>query len=350
MKKRAKPVRIKDVASHAGVSSATVSRVLTGKPYVRDEVRSRVLAAVEALGYRPDRVARSLRSRSSRVLGLIISDIQNPFWTALVRAVEDVASRHGYAVFLCNSDEDPDKEQLYVDLFRDERVAGVVLTPTHESVASSDALLEAGIPVVAVDRRITGAEIDTVLTNNTEASRALVGHLLDGGHRRIGAVLSDLGITTGRERHQGYRAALAAAGIPLDPELIRTSRPFEADGYRMASELLDLPEPPSALFTGSQLLTRGALRALLERGHAVPDEVALAAFDDIGWTAVRIEVAVAVQPTYAIGETAARLLLERIRDPERPARTLVLPSELRLPTSPPDLRPAMPVAQHRTSG
>lgn len=355
MKRKAWPVRIKDVARHAGVSSATVSRVLTDKPYVRDEVRRRVLEAVDDLGYRPDRVARSLRSRQSSVLGLIISDIENPFWTAMVRAVEDVASQHGYAVFLCNSDEDPGKERLYVDLLLDEKVAGVVLTPALESVVSCDALLEAGIPVVAVDRRMTGVEIDTVLTDNIEASRALVTYLIERGHRRIGAALSNLGITTGRERYQGYQEALAAAGIPLDAALVRTSGPFEAEGYRMVADLLDGAEPPEALFTGSQLLTRGALRAIYDRGLSIPGDIALASFDDPGWTAIDLDVPVAAQPTYAIGEAAARALLDRIRDPERPPRTLILPSELRLDPERRRLRhersrPIRPVRQVRQGG
>jgi DNA-binding LacI/PurR family transcriptional regulator len=334
MENRSEPVRIKDVARRAGVSSATVSRVLTNKPYVRDEVRCKVLAAVDALGYRPDRVARSLRSRQSSVLGLVISDIQNPFWTTVVRAVEDVASQHGYAVFLCNSDEDPAKERLYVDLLRDEKVAGVVLTPALESVVSCDTLLRAGIPVVAVDRRVTGAEIDTVLTNNVEASRALVAHLIERGQRRIGAVLSSRGITTGRERRLGYRRALDDAGIEPDEALIRTGVPFENEGYRLTRELLSLPERPPALFTGSQLLTRGALRAIYDAGLRVPDDLMVASFDDLGWMPFAIDMPVAVQPTYAIGETAARMLFGRIAEPGRPARTVTLPSELRFATGP----------------
>ena len=323
-------VRIKDVARYAGVSSATVSRVLTKKPHVSQAVRERVMSAVQTLGYQPNRVARSLRVQRSSVLGLIISDIQNSFFTAMVRAVEDVAYRHGYAVVLCNSDEDPRKERLYIDLLSAERVAGVVLTPAKEGVTACDALLKAGIPVVAVDRRVPGLDIDTVCTDNIAAAAELVGHLVRQGHRRIGAVLSDLEITTGRERFEGYRRALEIANLPIHEELVLTGEPFEREGYRMTRLLLGRSERPTALFTGSKLLTKGALRALYEAGLRVPQDIAVVAFDELDWMPFNLDMVVAAQPTYAIGETAARLLLERLRDPSKPAQTVTLPSELRI--------------------
>lgn len=328
------PVRIKDVARYAGVSSATVSRVLADKPHVKETLRERVLDAVAALGYQPNRVARSLRVQRSLVLGIVISDIQNSFFTSVVRAVEDVAHQSGYAVFLCNSDEDPDKERLYIDLLLGEKVAGVVLTPTRDTAQAVRALLDAGIPVVSIDRRVSGLDIDSldidsVATDNACAAEALVGHLVAEGHRRIGAVLSQRGITTGRERFEGYCRALDAAGIALDMSLVLTGDPFEADGYRLTRELLERADPPGALFTGSKLLTTGALRAIYEGGLSVPDDVSVAAFDGLDWMPAMPAMTTAVQPTYAIGETAARLLLERIDRPERPVRHVVLKSDLR---------------------
>lgn len=233
---------IKDVAQLAGVSSATVSRVLAQKPHVREDVRQRVLQAVKKLGYQPSRVARSLRVRSSQIIGLIISDIQNPFFTALVRAVEDQAYAHQYAIFLCNSDENSHKEALYIDLMLAERVAGVILTPTRETSSPVSKLQAAGIPVVVVDRRIRDLELDTVVLDNIAAAQALASHLIDQGHRRIGAILASPAITTGNERSQGYTLALKEKGIPVDPALIRTGMPKEVLGYQFASELLDLPD------------------------------------------------------------------------------------------------------------
>lgn len=319
------PVSIKDVARHAGVSSATVSRVLAGKPHVRQEVREQVLAAVEELGYQPSRVARSLQAQRAKIIGLIISDIENPFFTSLVRAVEDVAYQNQYAVFLCNSDEDTDKENLYIDLMRAERVAGVVLSPTRERDHPSQKLIEAHVPVVAIDRRIIDLQVDTVLVDNVGAAFDLISHVIQDGHDRIGAVLGDPIATTGHERREGYEQALQAHNLPLLPHLIRTGHPKEAVGYRLTGELLDLPDPPTALFTGNNLLTVGALKAIYQRGLRMPDDIALVAFDELDWMSlVRPNLTAVSQPTYELGRTAAELLLQRIEDNTRPPREVVL--------------------------
>jgi DNA-binding LacI/PurR family transcriptional regulator len=322
---------IKDVAQLAGVSSATVSRVLAGKPHVREDVRQRVLQAVKQLGYQPSRVARSLRVRSSQIIGLIISDIQNPFFTALVRAVEDQAYAHQYAIFLCNSDENSHKEALYIDLMLSERVAGVILTPTRETGSPARKLQEAGIPVVVVDRRIRDMDLDTVVLDNVAAAHSLVAHLIAQGHRRIGAVLASAAITTGAERCQGYQLALAESGIPGDPALVRTGLPREVLGYQFTSELLDLPEPPTALFTGNNLLTIGALRAIHERNLSIPKDLSLVAFDDMEWTSlISPKLTVVAQPTYAMGRTAAELILRRIADPGHPSEQIIFKPELQI--------------------
>src|SRR5215216_7712692 len=158
--------RIKDVAARAGVSSATVSRVLSNKPHVSAEVRRRILAAIEELDYQPSRVARSLRVQRSRIIGLIISDIQNPFFNTLARAVEDLAYAHQYAIFLCNADEDIEKEKLYIDLMQAEQVAGVMISPTLERGSPCQKLIAAGIPMVVIDRRIADFNVDTVVIDN----------------------------------------------------------------------------------------------------------------------------------------------------------------------------------------
>lgn len=322
------PVTIRDVALAARVSRATVSRVLTGKPYVSEEVRARVLAAVEALGYQPSRVARSLRAQRAAIIGLIISDIQNPFYTALVRAVEDVASAHGYALFLCNSDEDIAKETLYIDLMRSERVAGVVITPTRETDNPCKRLLEASIPVVSVDRRMLDLSVDTVIIDNSGAAYDLVSHLIRSGHRRIASVVGQQTISTSRERHEGYVRALEAHGLPVLPELVQIGSPKEDFGYRATLRLLDLPEPPTALFLANNLLTLGALKAIVERGLRVPEDIALGAFDRTHWTPFQPVQIVVAQPTYELGRTAASLLLQRIVDRTRPVQEIVLEASL----------------------
>lgn len=307
------------MARAAGVSIATVSRVLANKPHVSVKTRQKVLDAVAALGYRPSRVARSLRSRQTKTIGLIISDIQNPFFTAIVRAVEDIAYAHDYSVVLCNSDEDPDKEALYVGLMVAENMAGVIISPTANAGVACGQLFEASIPIVAIDRKLTGAHVDSVVVDNIAASYQVITHLIEAGHTRIGAVLGTPDVSTGSERQQGYLNALVDHGLPTAPELLRCGVPKTETGYQLATELLALPDPPTALFTGNNLLTVGALRAIHERGLQMPQDVALVAFDEMEWMfVINPPLTVVAQPTYAMGKKAAELLLARIQEGERP--------------------------------
>lgn len=333
------PVTIQDVAHKAGVSSATVSRALASKPHVSQEKRERVLAAVEELGYQPSRVARSLCVQRSAILGLVISDIQNSFFTSLVRAVEDVAYEHLYGVFLCNLDEDTDKEGLYIDLLCAESVAGVIISPTRETDNPARKLIEADIPVVAVDHCMLDLEVDTVVIDNVGAASSLVSHLISDGHRRVAAVVGPPTTTTGRERMEGYFQALKAHGLPVLPHLVRTGPPKETFGCQLTAEHLDLAEPPTALFTGNNLLTVGALRAIHERELRIPDDIALVAFDELDWMSlVRPKLTVVTQPTYELGRRAADLLLRRIEDSTRPVQEIVLQPTLfiRQPCAPHD--------------
>lgn len=317
---------IKDVAKYAGVSIATVSRVLSGKPHVRDELRERVLKAIQALDYEPNRVARSLRTKTSSVIGLIISDIQNSFYNTVVRAIEDVAYENGYAVFLCNSDEDTEKELLYLNLLKSEKVAGVILTPARENANSCNTLTAAGIPLVALDRRIPNIEIDTVLTNNVETTYELVKELISLGHKRISAVFSDISITTGRERLEGYKMALGKAGIDFEKNLVRSGLPKEEDGYLLTLDLLELKQKPTAILGGNKLISLGALKAIYEKKLKIPQDIAFASFDPLDWMPNMPEIIFAEQPTYALGEQAAKLLFKRIKNPDLTPKVHIIPS------------------------
>lgn len=327
-KESSKVSRIGDVAKQAGVSSATVSRVLAGKPHVSAAVRARVLEAAEALNYRPNRIARSLRTQRSRFIGLVVSDIQNPFFNQIVRAVEDTVLPHGFVVFLCNTDENPEREVRYLELFLDEQVAGVILTPAQSEAAAYQTFSNARLPLTIIDREVAGLAVDTVVSNNQEASREAVSRLVKEGHTRIGAVLSDLSIQTGEQRFAGYKQALKEAGLTFDPELASFGKPFEHEGYRLTETLMQRPKPPTALFTGSKLLTLGVLRCLYERDLRIPEAVALASFDALEWLPNAPEMLSVIQPAYDIGKRAAELLLERIEGSERPAERIVLPSSV----------------------
>jgi DNA-binding LacI/PurR family transcriptional regulator len=297
---------------------------------VSEAARQQVLAAVASLNYRPSRVARSLRTQRSAIIGLIIADVQNPFFTAMVRAVEDVAQQNQYAVFLCNSDEDPQKEELYIDLMRSEQVSGVVIVPTQETNSPAGMLTEANIPIVSVDRRMTDIAVDTVLVDNAWGAAELVSHLIEAGHRRIGAVLGPQHITTARERKDGYLQALARHGLEVDEELICAGQFSSESGFEMALRLLDLNERPTAIFSGDNLNSTGVMKAIRQRGLRVPRDLAFACFDELEWmTLLGIEHVSAAQPIYQLGKTAAELLLNRMDEPDCPPREVVLRPDIR---------------------
>ena len=319
---------IKDVADAAGVSTATVSRVLADKPHVRPEIRNQVLAVVEQLNYRPNRVARSLRAQKSTIIGLIVSDIRNPFFTWVSRAVEDAAYQHGYSLFQCNADEDPDKEAMYLDLMQDENVAGVILSPTRDTADAFSKKVKLDIPMVVIDRRVRGVDVDSVVIDNVEAAHKIISHLIADGHRRIGAMFG-MGSTTGRERHDGFRQAFEAHGLDLHPELVSYVNAREEEGYQTTHKLLNLAHPPDAIFTSNAVLSAGAFRALRESGRRIPDDIAFASFDETTWASL-VDPAITVieQPTDEIGQTATELLLNRIEEPDRPTREVILKGKL----------------------
>jgi LacI family transcriptional regulator, fructose operon transcriptional repressor len=330
-------VSIKEVAEAAGVSTATVSRVLSNGLHVRSEVRARVMAAVERLGYRPNLVARSLRSQQSNTLGLIVSDIRNPFFTSISRAVEDVAYEQGFSIFLCNTDENPEKEAIYLHLMRDEGVAGVIFSPTRQTVATFSAS-NLNFPTVVLDRSIPNGDVDVVVLDNVDAAYRLTTHLIENGYQRIAALCGETS-TTGQERRLGYEKALRAHGLSPGSELAKYVRPKIEAGYAAALKMLDSAPPPEAILTTNSLLGAGALQAIRERGLTVPDDIALVTFDETTWASlVQPSITLIAQPTYEIGKTATELLLQRVADPDRPTRQVILKGQLLVRGSSPPRR------------
>jgi len=318
---------IRDVAATAAVSAATVSRVLNGRVDVAPELRDRVLAAVAQLNYRPNGAARSLRTRATTVLGVIISDITNPFFTSMVRGVEDAAQEAGYSVVLANTDEDLDKERRYVEVAAAEQMAGVVLSPASSSHTSISYLVDRNIPVVTIDRRLRGAPVDSVTVNNFRAAFEATEHLIEQGCRRIGFVAGPVTTTTGSRRLAGYKAALRAAGLPDDPQLVASGE-FRIDGGRAATATL-LGQHIDGLFAANNLMTIGALETLGAHGIEPGRDLAVVGFDDINWgTALRPPLTAVSQPTYEIGQRTAELLLRRIRGEKLPLQRIVLPAKL----------------------
>ncbi|MFF3918637.1 LacI family DNA-binding transcriptional regulator [Streptomyces sp. NPDC001852] len=330
---------INDVARAAGVSPATVSRVLNGGR-VTAERAERVRRAAAELGFAPNRVARSLRMRRSSLIGLIIPDIANPFFTALARGVEDAAQRTSFSVVLCNTDGNLDKERRYLDIAVAERMAGVIVAAASRSRTDVSALQSRGIPVVAVDRRPRGAGVDAVLVDNEDGSAAATAHLLARGYRRIACITGPQGASTAEERLAGYRRALRTflddgPGAPAgDVDRLREytrHADFRAEGgYTAMAGLLALPLRPDAVFAANNLMAAGALQAVREAGLE-PPEIGVLSFGEVPWaplvqpglTTVRV-------PSYDLGRTAAGLLLDRITGTERPLRTVVLRTSLRV--------------------
>ena len=317
---------IKDVAKAAGVSTATVSRVLanTDAP-IRPETRERVLKAVSDLNYRPNLVARSLRAQKSARIGLVVSDIRNPFFTAIGRAVEDCAYEQGYTVLMCNTDENPEKESLYLDVLHDENVAGIIFSPTQQFGAKLPTY-QSTIPFVIIDRAVDTKQADMILLDNVAAAHELTTHLIENGYRKLAGLFGDAS-TTGQERSRGFHKALK--DHQLNPVAAHFIAPRIRQGFEATLDLLDQSDRPDAIFTSNSLLTAGALEAIRERKLSVPRDVALVGFDETTWGAlVDPPITVIAQPTEEIGRTATELLFQRIAEPTRSPKTVILKGQL----------------------
>jgi LacI family transcriptional regulator len=323
--------KIRDVAQRAGLSAATVSRVINGHPTVSPELAERVRSVIAEMGYEPNRVARNLRRRVSGVWALVVGDVENPAFTPLVRGVEDVAMAGGFSVLLCNSDEDVGKEKNYINVLLAEQVAGVVIAPASDEDSQLDALRERGVAVVAVDRRPPGRPIDVVLSDHVEAARLATAHLLEQGYRRIAFVGGPAHVMAVRERTVGYTAVLREAQLEYRPERVVHGEFGEAGGLAAMRRLLADDPPPDAVLVDNSLTAVGVLRALREARLNTPVDVGVVAFDDHPWaTLIRPALTVVAQPGYEIGRQAGELLRCRLAARDRPPTSVVLRAELRV--------------------
>lgn len=335
------PPTIRQVAALAGVSTATVSRVLARSGRVSADLEDRVRDAARQLNYQPNRAARNLRARQGSTVGVLIPDIQNLFFTAIVRGIDDEVTKFGYTLLLANSDGSAERERVYLDTFRAEGVAGMLAIPSQNDERAFRQFLETGVPLVILDRTVPLPNVDLVSVTNREGAAEAVRHLVSLGHRRIAMLAGMEAHNVGSERKAGYFQALEAAGLDADPSLVKDGA-FEREAARNATfELLDLPDPPTAIFSGNNTMSLGVLQAVHERHLAVPGDLSIVGFDDMPWqVAMQPPLTCVAQPTYDIGATAARLLLERIAEPGRPVRRVVLETSLviRASTGPPRQR------------
>ncbi len=324
---------IRDVARAAGVSSATAARALGGYGRVSAAARERVLAAATNVGYRANTLARSMITGTTHTLGVVVADIENPFFASIVRAISDTAHARGFEVMVTNSDEDLGTERAVVRVLFEKRVDGLIIAPAASEHGEHLAeLLARGLPIVLIDRTVTGLAVDAVVVDNRRAAREAVSHLTALGHRRIAVVTgsppesqatrrvtardrdqASFTISSTSDRLAGYFDALGEAGIEPEPGLIRYAR-YRRDGAQSeVHAVLDLPDPPTALFATDNFMTLGAFEAMRESGCEIPGDVSLVGFDDMDWTTiVSPRITLVAQPTSDIGTTAAERLLARL--------------------------------------
>jgi LacI family transcriptional regulator len=321
---------IRDVARRAGVAPITVSRVISRRGYASAETRSKVESAVAELGYVPNQVASSLRSKRTSLLALVLTDITNPYFTQIARGVEDTASDSGYTVIYCNTDESLLEEQKYIQVLLQNRVAGVLLVPAAGETRSVELLKHNHTPVVVLDRRLPGAQVDVVLSDSVGGAFQLVRLLLDCGHRRIALLNGPPGVSTADDRLAGYHKALDAAGIPQEMRLVLAGAYTQESGYELSCQALDQRPQPTALFAANNFIAIGALRFVQDAGLSVPADIALVGFDDLPIALITFPfLTVASQPAYEMGKCATELLLSRLSgEDERPPQQIILPTEL----------------------
>ncbi|MER6606071.1 LacI family DNA-binding transcriptional regulator [Streptomyces sp. NPDC000927] len=318
---------IKDVAAEAGVSVATVSRVLNSHPSVSPDARTRVLAAVETLGYRPNAVARSLRTDQTHTLGLVISDVLNPYFTELTRFVEEEARSFGYSVIIGNADERPDLQEHHIRTLLDRRIDGLLVSPADGSSPFVPGAAASGTPMVFVDRWIRGVDVPVVRTDGRAAIRDLVAHLHRLGHRRLAIIAGPAATTTSDERVEAFREAMREHGLALPGSYIGQGDFQVASGRRVTERFLALPEPPEVVFAADNLMALGALDAIRARGLRVPQDIGLAAFDDIPWFLHTDPPITAIaQPTGELGRAAVHTLVDIVEG--RSPQSVTLPARL----------------------
>jgi len=323
-------VTIHEVAAHAGVSTATISRVLAGVDGAAGaEVRERVFNAVRKLDYQPNRLARSLRVQHRKVVAVVIPDLQNPFFTGVVHGVENVLCEAGYTLLLGHSDDRADREERHLGVLRGEAADGLILIPSNAPTANYAMLAQWKLPLVAVDRAPRGLSIDLVHTDNCAGAHEAVNHLLKLGHKAIALINGPESFDVSVQRRKGYLKALAHAGVKAFKPWQQTGNFRQASGYEAMLQLLALPKPPRAVLVANNLMTLGALAAIHEKKLRIPDDIAVIGFDDMPWApSLNPALTAIAQPAIELGQAAATLLLERIAMPSRPTQSIMLRTQL----------------------
>jgi DNA-binding LacI/PurR family transcriptional regulator len=323
---------MRQIAKRAGVSIGTVSHVINGTAGVRDNLRQRVLEAIRSLNYQPSQLGRGLRRSRTSMVGMIIPDVTNPFFPAVVRGAEDIAYGRSYRVVLCNTDNDPGKEIAYLNELESYRPAGLLLIPAAESRISGalKKLVASGAPVVCIDRQPPGWHGDLVMVANEEGTYNATRHLLRMGHRNLAVITGPHHLSNAVERLKGFLRATEEAGIAVEPEYIQQARFDRHSGYQGAMRLLRMLPRPTAILACNDMMALGTLQAVRESNLQCPEDVSIVGFDNLEFTEFTAPALTTVhQPGYQLGATAARQLLERIDGSTSKPRKTFLQTELK---------------------
>lgn len=320
---------MEDVARAAEVSYATVSRVVNGKGYVSAETRDRVTAAIAETGYVVNRQARGLAGGRSQVVGLVVPDLDTSYIGEIIRGIDEELAAASYDLTLYTTHHRKHRESVFVTTLTSGLADGLLLVLPSDPAAYIDSFVRRGFPYVLIDHGGIEARGPSVGATNRQGARDAVAYLIGLGHRRIGCVTGNLAIGSGAERLEGYRAALAANGLPDDPALVREGDFHQPLGYDRTRELLALPDPPTAIFAGNDVSAFGVMEAVRDAGLSIGTDISIVGFDDIpAASSVHPPLTTVRQPLREMGALATRMLLAAIDDPSRPVEHIDLPTEL----------------------
>ena len=334
-------VTLRDVARVAGVHPATVSRALNEetRALVNEETAKRVLKAAEKLGYQPNPIARGLKTNRSYTIGVLIPDLTNPLFPPILRGIEDRLEVAGYTPLTANTDNDPERELLDLQTMRARQVDGIIAATARRDHRLHDALLEAGLELVLVNRRQEELPVSSATADDRQGMRLAVEHLLSLGHTRIAHIAGPLDYSTGLDRHDSFLETMRAAGVEPDPGVVLVAEAFtEAEGARLCAELIERGHDVTAVAAANDLLALGCLDVFAERRLRCPAEISVVGFNDMPFAARFQPPLTTVHiPHYEIGKAAGELMLERLQDSDSPAREIRLEPHLvvRESTSPP---------------
>ncbi len=322
---------LKDVAQKLNISVSTVSRVVNGKVYVKPETREMVMKALDELNYTPNQVARSLKNKATKTIGIVVPDISEDFFAYVIKGIDNVLSRNGYTIILCDTGESAQKEELYINLLSEKQIDGVILATVCKEHQTLYKLIAKELPIIFIDNLPhLKTNYDSVIIDNSRASYMAVEHLINLGHKTVGAIIGKMDETTGYERLSGYKKALEDNHLPVNENLIKIGDFKEKSGYEGMKSLLEMNKDISAVYVASSKMTYGAIKAIKEKGLQIPKDISLVGFDihDVSGL-ITPSITTVLQPEERIGKVAGELMLKRLQDSdERYSQKIVLEPEI----------------------